>query len=650
MYNFIGRMITLMKKKKILSKQVLIILLILFFSFILTIISSNLVTPKDNLDLKNNVTNSSTSNIYSIYENWRNYFRQSNKLIMVKSVEEMIQFDADEGMIISTNGYYSDSSKGNGTYLIEKKSDRTSNGGTIIALQNGLVACLQLENDTIRVEQFGAKGDGITDNTAILNNAFNSGVSTIVLEENASYKATDTLLLTTSNTTIKGSNSTIFTDNDYKPFTSYQNDAHFIFIKTANNITFDGITVLSKETKRIGHGLQLLIRYGKNITIKNSNFIIPETVLTEGESDTSAKTSYCNISVFTGWDNVTIEDCIITNLSGSDIGGLVGFNGFWKTENKNGYFRRNVCKYKGHDEILAVACSDDSTIYNVQITDNIFYNNYYENKDTYAPPHICFALAYDTSLKVDTVLFESNTIETKSDYAMMLFGNITNATIHKNTISYTKSTKSKQVNPYVFISSTSTLNRNLIIEDNRIMLTDEKNTTMGGITYGSFIFINNSVTCDTPVNILFQNNSNILNNTITTNYSISGITDSVYTFKKNNITLNHVFKFLFQYYSHTLTDNVSIDNNTINYTYLSESDEIFLMLNGITLAGYDMNITNNTVNMNSSTNGKILCFYSIKDSTLQTIRFSNNTMGSFTDISSYQNTLPSQTIICTDNN
>lgn len=90
-----------------------------------------------------------------------------------KSVAEM---KASETAIVGrpcvTLGYYEPNDGGSGVYIIrQKKENDVDNGGSIIVLDNENVAELIIEG-SVNVKQFGAKGDGVTDDTEAIRKSF----------------------------------------------------------------------------------------------------------------------------------------------------------------------------------------------------------------------------------------------------------------------------------------------------------------------------------------------------------------------------------------------------------------------------------------------------------------------------------------------
>ena len=70
------------------------------------------------------------------------------------------------GAYVNTAGYYEPNDGGGASYLIrEKQETDAADGGSLHELINGLVAEMIIENGTVCPEQFGAKGDGISDDT-----------------------------------------------------------------------------------------------------------------------------------------------------------------------------------------------------------------------------------------------------------------------------------------------------------------------------------------------------------------------------------------------------------------------------------------------------------------------------------------------------
>lgn len=81
-----------------------------------------------------------------------------------------------DGMIVKTLGYYSVNDGGGANYLIRTKtSDDIENNGSIHFIDSDLVAELIVDNNNnINVKQFGAKGNGITNDALAIKNAVGS--------------------------------------------------------------------------------------------------------------------------------------------------------------------------------------------------------------------------------------------------------------------------------------------------------------------------------------------------------------------------------------------------------------------------------------------------------------------------------------------
>ena len=75
--------------------------------------------------------------------------------------------------VVQTLGYYEPNDGGGALYLIREKTENdVEDNGFIHFVSNELVAELIVENNTINVKQFGAKGDGVSDDYKSINNVF----------------------------------------------------------------------------------------------------------------------------------------------------------------------------------------------------------------------------------------------------------------------------------------------------------------------------------------------------------------------------------------------------------------------------------------------------------------------------------------------
>lgn len=189
----------------------------------------------------------------------------SNLPIVYNSVAEM---KADtilwEGMNTKTLGYYAPNDGGGASYLIRAKADSdVDNGGSLHELANGLVAELIVENGTVCPEQFGAKGDGVTEDTSAIQNAINTGK---IVYFNNTYLSNR--LKISSNTTLIGKG-TIISNEIYSLISNIEN---------IENVKINGLTFIGKgywtglTLSGLNNDVCIRINNAKNIVIANCVF------------------------------------------------------------------------------------------------------------------------------------------------------------------------------------------------------------------------------------------------------------------------------------------------------------------------------------------------------------------------------------------
>lgn len=217
-----------------------------------------------------------------------------NLPIVHKSVAEMKAdslLSAD--MTACTLGYYSPNDGGAGTYIIRAKAvGDVDDGGSLHELTSGLVAELVVENGTVCPEQFGAKGDGVTDDTNAYQCALNNANRII---GNKIYKIIKQLNVSTSLRIDGGKIIAEIEGGD-------------CFLITSDNVSIENLKI-----------------DGRNITVKAIHFEKPSNAKTYNISlnnlelhdfKASQITNACGIFISRGI-NIEIKNCIIYNFIGS---------------------------------------------------------------------------------------------------------------------------------------------------------------------------------------------------------------------------------------------------------------------------------------------------------------------------------------------
>lgn len=179
-----------------------------------------------------------------------------NVPIVYKSVAEM---KADSllsaGMTACTLGYYSPNDGGAGTYIIRAKQESDiDDGGSLHELASGLVAELVVENGTVNVKQFGAKGDGVTDDSSFFTKAINAYAIIDLLNEK--YCLLNTVNINKNIVLKNGSLYMPSSDkfkqvfwmpyvNDANPLTVQFESIRFSSVRDKKNITFEDTELTS---------------------------------------------------------------------------------------------------------------------------------------------------------------------------------------------------------------------------------------------------------------------------------------------------------------------------------------------------------------------------------------------------------------------
>lgn len=233
------------------------------------------------------------------------------------------------------------------TTVIVKDTDRggifnriastTANGGTIFAGSSGY--WIRQYSGAVNVKWFGAKGDGVTDDTAAVQQAItlysNIYISNGTYLVNAISIPDNRYIYGNKNAIIKSLNS-----DTYMCFTiNSGNKDNFISNISIENITFEGLSTTAgfSEFKHL-----IRINGGKNITIKNCRFLSfsgDAIYIGSGEVagqerhnknitidncffDGVNKENRNGISVIDG-SNILINDCFFTRCTKSNMPGAV---------------------------------------------------------------------------------------------------------------------------------------------------------------------------------------------------------------------------------------------------------------------------------------------------------------------------------------
>ena len=549
----------------------------------------------------------------------------------LKNVEELKNLNAQIGDKYKTLGYYTENDGGAGRYdIIAKDTNIKIDNGLYVELNNGLVAKLSVRNETVNVKQFGALGNGKNDDTQYLRTAFNSGIANVELPK-GEYKITDKINLDTPSTNIIGNDSTIFTDNDYKP----EKYSEFLFVMQSNDCNISNLNIEARETENIENQYKAQVYVGAtNIKIVGCSFKVPETASNEH--------SYSNIDLYTGWHNVLIDNCELYLANDAKEGGCIWIRDLFNRGASDVTFSNNRCYKKCHDEILAVFMG---SIENVNILNNTF-----TMPNSTDPSTMCFTFGSNSSKQAKNIRFEGNTIDVKATMSLLHSRNANNLSIKNNNIKFEKVNLIDNGKTNTFIlyfpkDNQENNSKNVIIENNSLEINNATSNDVTGILSSNaqnITFDNNKITSNARINEAFTGEiESMSNNNMTFNEYVRILINKPKKFTQNHIIFNSKFDTLVQYHSGNLDYDSNISNNIIesNYDEISDGGKSnLLMFNGGTLNNHIVTFEDNTIKSEKANyKSNLIYILNLADTTPQTIKIINNSMSGYKLIWKAQN-------------
>lgn len=193
------------------------------------------------------------------------FYVKDEKARPVNSVSEMKAIsNLVSGNIIRTVGYYSANDGGGATYIIRERLETDVEDLGVIHFINDNLVAEMIINDSVNVKQFGAKGDGVTDDTTQIQNAIDK--CNILNFDNSVYL--------TTGLNLKSNSIIIFNNTSLKMKPNNLTTYGVLKINNIENINIYGFVKLigdylehTGETGEFGHALSII--GSSNVNIEN---------------------------------------------------------------------------------------------------------------------------------------------------------------------------------------------------------------------------------------------------------------------------------------------------------------------------------------------------------------------------------------------
>ena len=492
-----------------------------------------------------------------------------------------------------------------------------------------LPAAVQGEAETtVTVEDFGAAGDGVHDDSEAIENALNSGAAKVEFGANKTYLYKKAIVMTASNVEIAGNGATLAWDSE-TPFEDWRElmIASWEPESPVTNIYLYHLNFLTPNmsVERVS-SVQLLLFNCSGVRVEDCGFLI-----TEGrgnEANTDGGRGATNIWIYGDCHNVTVRDCALRNLShasGSPVagdpyfgaGGNIWVSGYTDANSPDSSITdisilNNRIEKSCHDESIAIWSAAAERI----LIDGNEFDIHEKEDGVLDYSDMVFTIGNLEGCsegKTDTVKgvhFTHNTVRAESRNYLFLCGGGEGSEpvdISDNNITWTKV---GSMNSFVGLVHTGKNFCDVVFKDNRVLLEDSGDS---GEFYKLFSsrktkVIDNTVTvnrqfahiCDLDNGAAgqndtssFENNHFIINASRMGNYLYQGYEFHNNAVEFNSVSPNEVFNFYAITFSRK-TANLS-GNRVIFHSVCGNASygRTALTLGKCTLNGCEVDISGN---------------------------------------------------------
>lgn len=238
----------------------------------------------DNLDVQEEINNKLDAMVEdgTLPEIITSYI-QSNVAWTFDTVSEMQSAtNLIAGSYTRTLGYYTINDGGGSLYYITDTG--TPDGGNVIAVGN-LFANLVIENESINVTQFGAKGDSTTDDSDAINMALATGVSNVNFVTGKTYMVrgyeldqgdeTQSDFVSVTGLVLKDNQDVNLNGATVKCITNSRKSYNIFTLAEVDNVKLHNGTIIGDRQTHTGNsgewGYGVAIKFATNVTLENLN-------------------------------------------------------------------------------------------------------------------------------------------------------------------------------------------------------------------------------------------------------------------------------------------------------------------------------------------------------------------------------------------